>query len=400
MPIASRVRESLAASSWIRRMFEEGLALRAQYGADQVFDLSLGNPDLEPPPEFRSTLQELVSDETRGSHAYMPNAGYLETRAAVAAKVSREHRVSLGPDQVVMSVGAAGGLNVVLKTLLNPGDEVLVVRPYFVEYAAYVNNHGGVLRTLEPTPDFLLDPETVAAGLGEKTAAVLVNSPNNPTGRLYPESVWVELGERLRVHHARGGRRVLLLVDEPYRDLVYEGRMAPPIACHYADTVVVSSFSKSLSLAGERIGYVAVNPQCEDASELVAGLVMCNRTLGFVNAPALMQRVITRLAAVKLDLTPYARRRERLCIALRELGLTFAQPDGAFYLFCRCPTPDDQRFVLFLKDHRLLSVPGSGFGFPGWFRLSYAVPDATVQGAISRLRTATQAWKDRSRSPT
>jgi aspartate aminotransferase len=389
----------MAASSWIRRMFEEGLALKARYGADQVFDLSLGNPDLEPPPEFGTTLQELARDPTRGTHGYMPNAGYPEVRAAMAAKVSREHRVTLAADQIVMCVGAAGGLNVVLKTVLNPGDEVLVVRPYFVEYEAYVQNHGGVLRALDPTPDFLLDPATVAAELSEQTAALLVNSPNNPTGRLYPESLWVELAERLREHHARGGRRILLLVDEPYRDLVYDGRLPPPIACHYADTVVVSSFSKSLSLAGERIGYIAVHPECEDSSDLVAGLILSNRTLGFVNAPALMQRVVARLAEVKVDITPYARRRERLCQALRELGMRFAPPDGAFYLFCQSPTADDLSFVQWLKDHRLLTVPGTGFGFPGWFRLCYAVPDATVEAAIPRLRTALGSWQERSRSP-
>jgi aspartate aminotransferase len=311
----------------------------------------------------------------------------------MARKVAREHRVATSAEDVVMCVGAAAGLNVVLKTILDPGDEVLTVRPYFVEYGAYVANHGGVLRVVDPTPEFVISPENVAAALGPKTAAVIVNSPNNPTGRLYPEASLIELGHVLSAHATRTGRRVALLVDEPYRDLVYGGKVTPPIACHYADTIIVNSFSKSLSLAGERIGYIAVAPTCDNAQDLLAGLVMCNRTLGFVNAPALMQRAVASLGDVTIDISPYERRRDVLAKGLGDAGIEFCEPDGAFYLFCRCPTEDDVRFVSHLKEHRILGVPGQGFGYPGWFRLSYAVPDWVAAGAAERFRAAMQTWK-------
>jgi len=373
-------------------MFEEGARLKALYGEREVFDMSLGNPDLEPPAAFVARLRELAASDQPGTHGYMPNAGYPETRAAMARKVAREHRIEITGERVVMCVGAAAGLNVVLKTIMEPGDEVLAIRPYFVEYGAYVGNHGGALRVVDPSSDFTIDAENVAAALGPRTAAVIVNSPNNPTGRLYPESSIIELGRVLSAHASSTGRRVVLLVDEPYRDLVYGGRVTPPIACHYSDTIVVNSFSKSLSLAGERIGYVAVAPGCENVNELMAGLILCNRTLGFVNAPALMQRAVASLENVTIDISPYERRRNALAAGLRAAGLEFCEPDGAFYLFCRCPTSDDVRFVSHLKDHRILAVPGQGFGYPGWFRLSYAVPDWVAEGAAARFASAVQSW--------
>jgi aspartate aminotransferase len=374
-------------------MFEEGTRLKALYGAREVFDFSIGNPDLEPPPEFTRRLIELAQDTQLGTHGYMPNAGYAETRAAMARKVQREHRVAVQPDHVVMCVGAAGGLNVVLKTILNPGDEVLVVRPYFVEYGAYVSNHGGVLRVVDPDAGFGISVDNIAAALGPRTAAIILNSPNNPTGKLYPEATIEALGAVLLAHAESSGRRTILLVDEPYRDLVYGGKSTPPIACHYRDTVVVNSFSKSLSLAGERIGYIAVAPSCDEINDLVAGLVMCHRTLGFVNAPAIMQRAVAALEHVTVDITPYERRRNVLTAGLRAAGIEFCDPDGAFYLFCRSPHPDDVRFVQHLKEHRILAVPGQGFGYPGWFRLSYAVPDWAVEAGAARFSEAMRAWQ-------
>jgi aspartate aminotransferase len=397
MPIARNIRASIESSSWIRKMFEEGIVLAEQYGAENVFDFSLGNPDLEPPPEFCATLIELASSTAPGSHGYMPNAGYPEVRAAIAKKASREHKVELSGSDVVMCVGAAGGLNVVMKTLLDPGDEVLTVRPYFVEYGAYVQNHGGVLRAVEPTADFSLDPASIAQALTPRTAAVLINSPNNPTGRLYPESTLISLAEVLSAHAKHSGRCVFLVVDEPYRDLVYAGRVTPPVLCHYPDSIAVNSFSKSLSLPGERIGYIAVNPACHDAANLMAGLAMCNRSLGFVNAPALMQRAVAKLIDSKVDVTPYNRRRELLVQALRASGIAYAEPDGAFYLFCKSPIADDVAFVQFLKDRRILVVPGVGFGYPGWFRLCYAVADVIVERAIPVLRQAMEEWNAQKR---
>ncbi len=390
MPIANAVKQSIGASSWIRKMFEEGLRLKALYGEREVFDFSLGNPDLEPPLQFLKKMLELAQDKQPGTHGYMLNAGYPETRAAMARKVAREHRIDIAAEHVVMCVGAAGGLNVVLKTILDPGDDVLVVRPYFVEYGAYVGNHGGVLRVVDPSADFGLSTENIAAALGPKTAAVIINSPNNPTGKLYPEASIQALGAVLSAHAAKSGRRVTLLVDEPYRDLVYGGKVTPPVACHYSDTIVVNSFSKSLSLAGERIGYIAVAPTCDQVQDLLAGLIMCNRTLGFVNAPALMQRAVASLEQITIDIAPYEWRRNVLTQGLRAAGIEFCEPDGAFYLFCKAPNSDDVLFVAHLKEHRILAVPGQGFGYPGWFRLSYAVPDWVVEGALERFASAMQ----------
>lgn len=393
MPVATAIQHTISSSSWIRRMFEEGLALKARYGASEVFDFSIGNPDLEPPPQFVEKLRELVCSNELGTHGYMPNAGYYATRTAMSRKVNREHRIETTAEHLIMCVGAAAGLNVVMKTILNPGDEVLCVRPYFVEYGAYVQNHGGVLRTVDPAADFSVSAQNLAAAITPKTAAVLLNSPNNPTGRLYPEDTVVAVARTLEEASRTIGRRIMLVVDEPYRDLVYGGKITPPVACHYPDTIVVNSFSKSLSLAGERIGYIAVSPHAEQCEDVVSGLVMCNRTLGFVNAPALMQRAVAVLADVTIDISPYERRRNALSAGLRRLGLTVCEPDGAFYLFCKAPIDDDVRFVSFLKDHRILAVPGQGFGFAGWFRLSYAIPDGAVFGSMPRFEAAMNAWK-------
>jgi len=388
MPISKKVREAATNSSFIRRMFEEGLELKRRFGPDQVFDFSLGNPDLEPPPAFRESLRELLEETGPGHHAYMPNAGYPEVRAAMARKVSAEHGVQVRPNEVVMCVGAAGGMNVVMKTLLDPGSEVIVSRPYFVEYDSYVENHGGVVKVVDSTEDFVIDPDALLRAVTPRTRAIILNSPNNPTGRLYPESVLIHLGDRLRSHAESTGQIVYLVVDEPYRDLVYDGLSTPPVIAHYPHTIVVNSFSKSLSLPGERIGYIAVGPEAADAGEIVAGLVMCNRTLGFVNAPALMQRVVSRLTEIRVDIAPYARRRDLLTALLSEMGVDYVKPDGAFYLFCRAPGGDDLAFVDTLKSHRILCVPGTGFRMPGWFRLCYSVPDAVVNRSIPALREA------------
>lgn len=374
-------------------MFDEGLALKARFGEHEVFDFSLGNPDLEPPSSFVEKLRELAQSDELGMHGYMPNAGYLETRAAMSRKVNREHRIETNAEHVVMCAGAAAGLNVVMKTILNPSDEVLTVRPYFVEYEAYVGNHGGILRAVDPSPDFTVSADNIAAALGPKTAAIILNSPNNPTGRLYPETSIEAVAAVLAAHTRKTGHHVVLVADEPYRDLVYGGKVTPPVGCHYDDTIVVNSFSKSLSLAGERIGYIAVSPKCEDLAELLAGLVMCNRTLGFINAPALMQRAVACLEDVTIDISPYERRRNILVRGLREAGLELCDPDGAFYLFCKSPINDDVAFVSFLKAHRILAVPGEGFGYPGWFRLSYAVPDNVVLHAVERFKAAMHAFR-------
>ena len=401
MPIASAVRAGLERGSWIRKMFEAGIELKARLGPQAVFDFSLGNPDLEPPPEFLAALKNTASSDEPGAHAYMTNAGYPFARAAMARKVAAEHGVPTTADDVIMTVGAAGALNVILRTVPNPGDEVVVIRPYFAEYSAYVENHAGVLVVADSAPDFSLDPDAVARVLTAKTAAVIINSPNNPTGRVYPRAAIEALAAVLSAHAARCGRAPYLVIDEPYRDIVYDGVFVPPVLSAYPESIVASSFSKTLSIPGERLGYIAVNPACAEKALLVAGLTAANRVLGFVNAPALMQRAVAASWQAKADVSRYARRRDMLAAILREAGIGFARPEGAFYLFCEVPAGGppslpgetlDVAFAMALKDRGILSVPGVGFGYPGWIRLCYCVPEATIEGSRAAFKATMADW--------
>ncbi|GAB4262663.1 MAG: pyridoxal phosphate-dependent aminotransferase [Thermoleophilia bacterium] len=386
MPLAKKMDEFIEHSSWIRRMFEEGTRLKALHGADKVFDFSLGNPNLEPPEEFDRVMQELLADPRPGLHGYMANAGYEFTREAVAAFVSEEQAVKVPSSNVVMTGGAGGALNVVFKAILEPGDEVLVPKPYFVEYGFYVDNHGGVLKPVDSTPEFDLDLDAIEAAITPRTRAVLINSPNNPSGRVYPAEAVRALGGLLEHKWLETGRIIYLVSDEPYRHIVYDGLSVPPVMSAYTNTIVTTSYSKDLSLSGERIGFLAVHPDIPEVGRLMAGLVMANRILGFVNAPALMQRAVARLQGVKVDVGFYQRNRDVLWHELQEAGFTVPRPDGAFYLFPKAPTDDDVAFVRELQERLVLVVPGSGFGGPGHFRISYCVSHATVDGALPILR--------------
>jgi len=401
MPIATAVRANLEKGSWIRKMFEAGIELKARLGASAVFDFSLGNPDLEPPPAFIDALRQAALSDELGSHAYMTNAGYPYVRAAMAQKVGREHDVPMTADEVVMTVGAAGAINVILKTILNPGDEVVVIRPYFAEYSAYIDNYRGTMVVADSAADFSLDPAAIARVLTAKTAAVIINSPNNPTGRVYPADSIKALAAVLSAHAKSSGRAPYLIIDEPYRDIVYDGIAVPPVLCCYPESIVASSFSKTLSIPGERLGYIAVNPACQEKPLVMAGLTASNRVLGFVNAPALMQRAVAASWQAKTDITRYARRRDMLASVLRDAGIEFAAPEGAFYFFCRAPASGrmahpaetaDVAFAMALKDHGVLSVPGVGFGYPGWFRLCYSVPEETIEGSRAAFRATMVSW--------
>ena len=350
MSVSARIRTAMESSSWIRRMFEEGRELKAKLGADKVFDFTLGNPDLEPPPRFKEELAAAVQDPRPGLHAYMPNAGLLETRQALAQHLGRVHQLAFAADDLILTVGAAGALNVILKTILDPGDEVVVLAPYFVEYLTYVENHGGVARVVETDENFEIDLGRLEAALSPRTRAVIINSPNNPTGQVYEAGVLKELGRFLSHHSGRHSRPVHLVADEPYRRIVYDHLAVPSIFAAYPDTVLATSFSKDLSIPGERLGYAAVSPRAAGGGELVAGLVLANRILGFVNAPALMQRVVKNLTEVSVDITPYVRRREIFCQVLSAAGYEFFRPKGAFYLFPKAPGGDDQAFVARLKE--------------------------------------------------
>jgi aspartate aminotransferase len=375
-------------SSWIRRMFEEGAKLRAELGADRVFDFSLGNPVLEPPPEVLRALREALDDPAPGLHRYMPNAGFPDVRRAVAAFLATDHGVPFDEGRVLMSVGAGGGLNVVLKSVLDPGDEVVVLAPYFPEYPFYVDNHGGRMVVVPPGPGFRPDPAALEKALTPRTAAVLVNSPNNPTGVVYAQGDYDAVGEVLRRHGARTGRTVHLVSDEPYRRILFDGRAPASVFRSYGPSILVTSHSKDLALPGERIGVVAIGPECPDGPALQGAFTFANRVLGFVNAPALQQRAVARLQGRTVDPKAYESRRDRLCGALAAMGYRFERPGGAFYLFPEAPGGDDVAFVRRLLDERVLVVPGSGFGTPGYFRIAYCVTEREIEGALPGFEKA------------
>lgn len=369
-------------------MFEEGNRLRAQHGRDAVIDLSLGNPELEPPPAFHEALRAAVEEDVRqkGLHRYMPNAGFAETRAAVAACLAAESGVAVEADDVVMAVGAAGGLNVVLKSILEAGDEVAILAPYFPEYEFYIGNHGGVPLAVPTARAFGLDLGAIERALarpGARVRALIVNSPNNPTGRMYPEEEIAALGSLL----ARRAPEVYLISDEPYRRLVFGGRRYAGVLGPCARAIVVGSHSKDLALPGERIGFIALSPAIARAErrDLIAAMTFVTRTLGFVNAPALMQRVVRGLQGVSVDPREYEERRDLLCRGLERSGYDFVWPEGAFYLFPRSPEADDVRFVTRLAERLVLTVPGSGFGTPGHFRVSFCMAKETIARALPIL---------------
>jgi len=388
MAISKTIREQMKESSWIRRMFEEGIELRRKHGSDKVFDLSLGNPVLEPPVEFRAELLRVARDEAPGTHRYMPNAGYPETRAAVAKTLAAESGVPFTANEVLMTCGAAGALNVALRALLDPGDEVVIFAPYFAEYIFYIAHQGGVAKIARCNAGFMPDAGSLAGTLSARTRAVIINSPNNPTGVIYPAAAIAAIGEALRAAERRFGTEIYLIADEPYRKLMFTGEPYPFIYGHHPRSIVATSYSKDLGLAGERIGYIAINPGCPDRADFMDAAVFANRTLGFVNAPAIMQRVVARIQGASVDVDEYRKKRDFLYGALTEIGYECVKPQGAFYMFPKSPMPDDREFIRLLQSKLVLTVPGVGFGTPGYFRISYCVDDRTLRGCVPGFREA------------
>jgi aspartate aminotransferase len=386
MPIANKIKHYMESASWIRGMFEEGIRLKHQYGEDNVFDFSLGNPVLEPPPAFHAALRELLEHPQPGMHRYMPNVGYPETCAAVATQLTKETGIPFTATHIVMCVGAAAGINVVLKTLLDPGDEVLFFAPYFVEYHFYVDYHGGVAKVVPTDANFDLDLEALEAALSPRSKVVLINSPNNPTGVIYPVTTLQQLGELLQCKERQFNTKIYLLSDEPYKKLIYGGLTYPEIYPYHPNTITVTSHAKDLALPGERIGYIAVNPECADLNDLISGLSFTTRTLGFVNAPALMQRVIVKLQGMTIDMSQYERKRNALCDHLTALGYQLVKPQGAFYIFPKTPIADDVAFVEALQAKNILTVPGRGFGTPSHFRIAYCVEDRAIERSMDGFR--------------
>ena len=388
MVIARKIEGFVKEASFIRKMFEEGMSLKKKYGAKNVFDFSLGNPNLEPPEALKKRLSLLVNEDTPGMHMYMPNAGYPETREAVAKELNRSQGLKLSRDEIVMTCGAGGALNVIFKTILDPGDEVIIPAPFFVEYRFYVDNAGGVSRIIPSQEDFSLDLNAIGEAINKKTRAVLINSPNNPTGKIYDEESIRGLAALLLEKGKKIHSDIFLVSDEPYRDIVYDGKSVPSVFRMYPFSFIATSYSKSLSVPGERIGYIAVSPEMTDFKRVVEGLIFCNRILGFVNASALMQRVVSGLAGVLVDVDAYKRKRDILCQGLSSVGYDLTRPEGAFYLFLKAPIADDVRFTDVLRKKRILVVPGSGFYGPGYVRIAYCVDDSTITGAMEGFREA------------
>jgi aspartate aminotransferase len=392
MTIAKKIESFINRSSWIRKMFEEGGRLKAEHGADKVFDFSLGNPNVSAPECFDKTLAETACS-CSGEHGYMPNTGYPHVRQAVARYVSEEQGAAVGENDIIMTCGASGALNVALKTLLNPGDEVLTPIPCFVEYGFYADNHGGVLKTVETHPDFTLDLDGFEKAITDRTKVVLINSPNNPTGQIYSRESLHDLGELLRRKSAEFNQTIYLVSDEPYRKIVFDDHQVPSLFECYAESIIGTSYSKDISIPGERIGYAAVNPQARYHKDLLNGMALANRILGFVNAPALMQKIIACLQGTSVDIALYQKKRDLLCQGLAEAGYEFTTPPGTFYLFPRTPIPDDVKFVQALQEELILVVPGSGFKGPGHFRIAFCVDDATIINAMPGFKRAMDRFR-------
>lgn len=382
--ISEKIQSMMDSSSFIRKMFETGAKLKLEYGVNNVFDFSLGNPAMDPPEEFTEILLEKAKD--LHMHRYMPNAGYLDVRKKVADYISSEQKTKVNKNNIVMTNGAGGALNTVLKTLINSGDKIIASIPCFMEYKFYCDNHGGELQLADGKADFNLDINAIEKAITLETAAVIINSPNNPSGRIYPEETIDSLASMLKRKSNETGRTIYLISDEPYRKIVYDGVTVPSVMDAYKNSIVCTSYSKDLSIPGERIGWLAVNPEAEDYSNLIDGIILCNRILGYVNAPALMQRTIAELQGVSVNIDLYRKKRDFLAQMLAQFGYRFRIPEGTFYLFVEAPGGDDMKVVDLLKDERILVVPGRGFSLPGYFRIAYCVEDSVIEGSMAGFK--------------
>jgi aspartate aminotransferase len=393
--ISTQIAGYMERSSWIRKMFEEGIALKKQFGEDAVCDFSLGNPDLPPPPAIKEGLLELAEQADKPFFmGYMPNFGYPDVREKLAAEVSREQGVPVTADCLVITCGAAGALNSFFRAVLEPGDEVMTPAPFFVEYAFYCENHGAKLVTVPAKPlTFQLDLEAMDKAITDKTRVVMLNSPNNPSGAVYDKASLEALAAILEKHNAGRERPIYILADEPYRFLAFDGVEVPSLLPIYPYTVVCSSFSKNLSMAGERIGYALVNPALEGKAGVVGAITLTNRILGFVNAPALAQKLMAHALGSGVDISIYDDRRKAMAEVLDSAGYEYTMPKGAFYFFPKAPGGDDVKFCAALQEEKILAVPGSGFGYPGFFRLSFSVEDKIIPRSKQGFAAAMAKFK-------
>ena len=386
--ISEKMKPYVKNNSAIRMMFEEGNRLRAKYGADKVFDFSLGNPSVPSPDSVREAIIELVNTtDPTVLHGYMSNAGFEDVRQTIAESLNRRFDTKFSAKNLIMTVGAASGLNVILKTILNPGEEVIVFAPYFLEYGAYVRNYDGVLVEISPdTTTFQPNLAEFEQKITPKTRAVIVNTPHNPTGVVYSEETIKKLSAILEAKQKEFGTVIYLISDEPYRELAYDGVEVPYLTKYYNNTVVGYSYSKSLSLPGERIGYLVIPDEADGSEELISAATIANRTLGCVNAPSLIQKVVAKCVDAKTDLAAYDKNRQALYNGLKECGFECIKPQGAFYLFVKSPVEDEKAFCEAGKKYNILMVPGSSFACPGYVRLAYCVSYETIVNSLPELK--------------
>jgi aspartate aminotransferase len=390
--ISNKMKDLVSGSSLIRTMFEEGKQLIAIHGIENVYDFSLGNPNVEPPEAVKKAIKEILDEESPNMvHGYMNNSGYEDVREAIANYTNEKSGSNVAKENIVMTCGAAGGLNIVFKTLLNPGDEVITFAPYFAEYRNYASNFDAELVVVPPNIEtFQPNTAAFADAISEKTKIVLVNSPNNPTGIIYSDENIRIITAILEAKQKEYGHSIFLISDEPYRELVYDGIKVPYLLSYYKNTIIGYSYSKSLSLPGERIGYLVVHPEIEAFKDVMASLNVANRILGFVNAPSLFQRVVAKTLGAEVDVSLYQKNRDLLFEHVRKIGFTVMKPQGAFYLFMKAPIEDDLKFCADAKAFNLLMVPGSAFGCPGYVRIAYCI---SYDRVVNSLPAFEKVWE-------
>lgn len=392
--ISDKMKTLVKTSSAIRAMFEEGKRLADIYGADNVYDFSLGNPSVEPPTEIKDAIIDILNEEDPGMiHGYMNNSGYEDVRESIALSINKKYDTDFGAANIVMSVGAAGGLNVILKCLINPGDEVITFAPYFGEYRNYVSNYDGVLVTVKPnTENFQPNLKEFEEKITGRTKAVIINSPNNPTGVVYSEETIIRLADILNRKQHEYNTTIYLISDEPYRELAYDNVDVPYLTKYYKNTVIGYSFSKSLSLPGERIGYLVIPDEADDYENLISAANVATRILGFVNAPSLIQRAVARCLDAKVDVEIYNKNRELMYNSLLSYGYECVKPQGAFYLFVKALEDDDRKFAEAAKKYNILIVPGSSFGCPGYFRIAYCVDYSVIERSLPGFKKLAEEY--------